>query len=55
MPKTIDGEAVKGVSRLNDGTPAGDRGDMILENDIAFGKLLATLRDTEDPRGRVIG
>ena len=53
--QTIDGEAVKGVSRLNDGTPAGDRGDMILENDIAFGKLLATLRDTEDPRWRVIG
>ena len=50
VPKTIDGEAVKGVSRLNDGTPGGDRGDMILENDIAFGKLLATLRDTEDPR-----
>ena len=53
MPKTIDGEAVR--RSIGDGTPAGDRGDMILENDIAFGKLLATLRDTEIRGGRVIG
>ena len=50
VPKTIANEPVKGASRLNDGTQAGDRGDMILENDIAFGKLLETLRNTEDPR-----
>ena len=50
VPKTIADEPVKGASRLNDGTQAGDRGDMILENDIAFGKLLETLRNTEDPR-----
>ena len=50
VPQTIAGEAVKGASRLHDGSNAGDRGDMILENDIAFGKLLETLRNTEDPR-----
>ena len=50
VPALIDGEAVKGAGRLSDGTQTGDRGDMILENDIAFGKLLQTLRETEDPR-----
>ena len=50
VPKTIAGEAVKGASRLTNDTPAANRGDMILENDIAFGKLLETLRNTKDPR-----
>ena len=50
VPAKIDGEAVKGAGRLSDGAETGDRGDMILENDIAFGKLLQTLRETEDPR-----
>ena len=50
VPRTIAGEAVKGASRLSDGTQGDDRADMILENDIAFGKLMETLRNTDDPR-----
>lgn len=50
VPQTIDGKAVKGASRFTDGAEGGERGDMILENDIAFGALLRMLQKTDDPR-----
>ncbi len=50
VPDEIAGEEIKGQSRYTDGSVAGEREDMILENDVAFGALLETLRDTDDPR-----
>ena len=35
---------------MTDGSVAGDRADMVLENDIAFGRLLELLRMLPDPR-----
>lgn len=50
VPEEIAGVPIKGKSRYSDGTPAGDREDMVLENDVAFGEVLRTLRETDDPR-----
>ena len=50
VPNTIAGERIKGASRLSNDTKGSDREDMVLENDVAFGKLMETLRRTEDPR-----
>ena len=50
VPEKIAGVRIKGRSRYTDGSPAGDREDMVLENDVAFGELLRTLRETDDPR-----
>ncbi len=50
IPDSINGKPVKGASRMNDGTPAGERADMVLENDIAFGRVLELLRTLPDPR-----
>ena len=50
VPEHIAGHPVRGQSRYSDGTPAGPREDMILENDLAFGEILRALRDTDDPR-----
>ena len=50
VPESIDGQKVKGQSRYTDDSKGGEREDMILENDIAFGALLKTLRETDDPR-----
>ena len=50
VPDTIAGVRIKGQSRYVDGTPGGDREDMVLENDAAFGTLLEKLRQTDDPR-----
>ena len=50
VPDQIAGTRIKGQSRYSDGTPAGDREDMILENDVVFGQLLKTLEETDDPR-----
>ncbi len=50
VPEQIAGVPIKGKSRYSDGAPAGDREDMVLENDVAFGEVLRTLRETEDPR-----
>jgi len=50
VPAEIDGEAVAGACVDTEGEPGGDRADMVLENDIAFGKLLKLLCETEDPR-----
>jgi hypothetical protein len=41
---------IKGKSRYSDNVMAGDREDMVLENDVVFGKLLEKLKATDDPR-----
>lgn len=50
VPDSIAGQPVKGQSRYTDDTPGSDREDMVIENDIAFGELLAKLKSTGDPR-----
>ena len=50
VPESIAGSKIKGESVYSDGTKGGDREDMVLENDVAFGALLETLRETDDPR-----
>ena len=50
VPEKIAGVGIKGRSRYTDGSPGGDREDMVLENDVAFGELLRTLGETDDPR-----
>ncbi len=50
VPDQIAGVPIKGESRYSDGESAGDREDMVLENDVAFGEMLRTLEETEDPR-----
>ena len=50
VPDRIAGTRIKGESRYTDGAVAGDREDMVLENDAVFGELLKTLRETDDPR-----
>ena len=50
VPDKISGIKIKGASRYSDGSDAGDREDMVLENDVVFGQLLKTLRETDDPR-----
>jgi hypothetical protein len=50
VPESIAGTPIKGQSIYSDGSKGGDREDMVLENDVAFGALLKTLRETDDPR-----
>ena len=50
VPESIDNQPVKGASRYTDGTKGGDREDMVIENDLAFGSLLKKIRETDDPR-----
>ena len=50
VPDSLEGIPIKGTSRYTDGTRAGEREDMIMENDAAFGILLKKLNETEDPR-----
>jgi arylsulfatase A len=50
VPDKVGGVKIKGQSRFTDGTQGGDRDDMVLENDVIFGKLLDKLRSTDDPR-----
>tara|TARA_Y100000588_G_scaffold313036_1_gene339969 strand:+ start:174 stop:2282 length:2109 start_codon:yes stop_codon:yes gene_type:complete len=50
VPKAIAGTLIKGKSVYTDGSKGGEREDMVLENDVAFGNLLKTLRETDDPR-----
>ena len=50
VPDEIDGSPIKGESRHSDDVAAGDREDMVLENDVALGKLLKKLKTTDDPR-----
>ena len=50
VPEKIAGTKIKGESRYSDGSAADDREDMVLENDVVFGKLLEKLKATNDPR-----
>ena len=50
VPEEIAGTPIKGQSRYSDNVAAGDREDMVLENDVALGKLLEKLQATDDPR-----
>ncbi len=50
VPEIVGGTKIKGESRYSDGTQGSDRDDMVWENDVIFGKLLAALRSTDDPR-----
>ena len=50
VPDSIAGVKIKGQSKYTDGSPAGPREDMVLENDVVFGDLLKKLKQTEDPR-----
>ena len=50
VPDEIGGTPIKGQSRYSDNVAAGDREDMVLENDVAFGKLIESLKTTDDPR-----
>ena len=50
VPDEIAGIPIKGQSRFSDAEEAGDREDMILENDVAFGELLKQLKEAADPR-----
>jgi arylsulfatase A-like enzyme len=50
VPDDIDGTSIKGQSRYSDNAKAGDREDMVLENDVVLGKLLEQLATTDDPR-----
>ena len=44
VPESIDNQPVKGASRYTDGSKGGEREDMIIENDLAFGALLRKIR-----------
>lgn len=50
VPESIAGVKVKGQSKYTDGTSAGPREDMVIENDVAIGELLKKLKQTDDPR-----
>lgn len=50
VPDKIAGTSIKGQSRYSDNASAGDREDMVLENDVVFGKLLEKLNATDDAR-----
>ncbi len=50
VPEKIAGTSIKGQSRYSDNAAAGDREDMVLENDVVLGRLLEKLRTTDDPR-----
>jgi arylsulfatase A-like enzyme len=50
VPDEIAETPIKGQSRYSDNVVAGDREDMVLENDVVFGKLLEKLKATDDPR-----
>ena len=50
VPETVLGQKVAGASKLTNGEWAGERGDMVLENDIIFGRVLELLEALPDPR-----
>lgn len=50
VPDKVAGAKVKGASRYTDGGVADERADMVLENDIVWGKLIAKLENSNDPR-----
>ena len=50
VPDDLEGVKVKGQSRYTDGASANARADMVIENDIVWGKLIEKLEATNDPR-----
>ena len=50
IPESLRGKPVKGAAKLTNGEPAGERADMVLENDIAFGEVVDLLESLDDPR-----
>ncbi|MEM7396028.1 MAG: sulfatase-like hydrolase/transferase, partial [Verrucomicrobiota bacterium] len=46
----INGQPVKDACRTTEGDPGGLRADMVLENDIAFGRVMELLETLPDPR-----
>ena len=52
VPDEIGGAPIKGQSRYSDKVAAGDREDMVLENDVVLGKLVEQLKAADDPRWR---
>lgn len=46
----IGGKAVKGVARTVSGDPTDTRNNYIYENDVALGRLIDYLEETDDPR-----
>ena len=48
----INGEPVAGASRTRSGQPMGKRYDYIYENDVALGRLMDWLEETDDPRNK---
>ena len=50
VPEFLNGEPIRGASKYTDGKEGGEREDMVLENDVAFGALIQRLKETEDPR-----
>ena len=50
VPESIAGIPIKGQSVYSDGSKGGEREDMVLENDVIFGKILDKLKQTDDPR-----
>ena len=50
VPEFLHGEPIRGASKYTDGKKGGEREDMVLENDVAFGALIKRLKETEDPR-----
>ena len=50
VPEFLHGQPIRGASKYTDGQEGGEREDMVLENDVAFGALVQKLKETEDPR-----
>lgn len=50
VPDVIAGVEIKDKSRYSDNSTGSDREDMVLENDAAFGALIKSLREMDDPR-----
>ena len=48
--KAIAGRPVSGAGRMVSGKKANVRGDYIFENDVALGRLIDYLKETDDPR-----
>ncbi len=50
VPDEVAGVKIKGASRYTDDSRADERADMVLENDVVWGKLIAKLENANDPR-----
>ena len=52
VAESIDGIAVAGEARTKSGKPMDARHDFIYENDVALGRILDWLQNTDDPRNK---